>query len=180
MARREEDGSGVAVLNRDAATPPTSDTNNGTSTSTGPSTPAAATPAAGTRKPKRNLDDMGPNEAISINVRIPNGLRMKMAETATQQNTSVPQLVAQMLAQAYTYELPKSTRPPRIKKYANAQERIAAQKAAQAKQRTITRALLKAVEEGKINVDVDSLVAQFTANEDAAKASAAANAEATS
>lgn len=138
----------------------------------------AATPA---KAAKRNPDEMGPDEIIGINVRMPNALRMKLGETAKEQNTSIPQLVATMLASAYEFELPKPSRPPRTKKYNTPEERKQAQKDQQQHQRDITRALLKAVEDGKIQgVDVEALVAEFKAQQaaqEAAKAAAATEGE---
>lgn len=168
MARRDEEG-GVAVLNRpvgeDGELPATN--SNGTE--------GAAT-GTGTRRArvKRDVDQMGPNEMISLNVRVPNALRLQLASTATEQSTSVPQLVAQMLATAYNFELPKPQRAARIKKYASAEERKAAQKADQQRKRMVTKAILRAVEQGTLpGLDIDAMVAQI-AEEEAKKAASGA------
>jgi len=121
------------------------------------------------RRARRDPDTLADTDMISLNVRVPNGLRKQLASTAVEQSTTVPQLVAQMLAGAYGYELPKSTRAPRTKKYANKEERIQAQKAAQQKNRQITRAILAAVEEGKIDVDIEALLAEMASKQAAAE-----------
>lgn len=143
--------------------PDTTNVQNGTDGEAGAAAEAAVTEAA--KKVKRNPDEMGPDEVIGINVRIPNALRKLLADTAVKQSTSVPQLVATMLAQAYEFTLPKPARAPRIKKYENKEQRLAAQKAAQQKQRMQTKALLRLVEQGKIDVNLDELVAQMEAEQ---------------
>lgn len=161
MARRDD---GTAVLDREAL----DESVNGTGAEGATEGATGDAPARRTRA-KRNPEDMGPEEIISLNVRVPNALRAQLAGTATEQNTSVPQLVAKMLADAYGFELPKPQRAARVKKYASAEERKQAQKDAQAKQRLITKAVLKAVEDGTIDVDVEALIARIK-EEEAAKA----------
>jgi hypothetical protein len=178
---------GTAVLDRPVGDAPAGDAPsvNGSEGAQG-AVGAAADPnseqAAAAKKAKRNPDELGPDEIVGINVRLPNALRMKLGDTAKEQNTSIPQLIAQMLATAYEFELPKPSRPPRTKKYNSPEERKAAQKEAQQKQRDITRALLAAVEAGKIQgVDVEALVAEFKAEQakkDAAEGAATAGAAA--
>jgi hypothetical protein len=54
-------------------------------------------------------------------------------------------------------------KPKRVKKYASKEERLQAQKDAQQHKRLVTRAILEAIEAGKINVDIDALVADLQA-----------------
>lgn len=181
MPRRDGDEGGVAVLNRPVGDEngPSADmgaSTNGTEGATGeaPSGETAAPEPVKRTRVKRDVDQMGPEEVISLNVRVPNALRLKIAETAKEKNTSVPQLVSEMLATAYEFELPKPKRAARVKKYDSPEERKAAQKKAQAHQRMVTKAILRAVEQGTIpGLDVDALVAQIQAEETAKAASAA-------
>lgn len=167
MARREGT-EGMAVLDRPFGAGVDDDSQNGAGTE---NDAQATTQTSGTKRaPKRSADERGDSEMISLNVRVPNALRKQIAETAVTQNTSVPQLIAQMLADAYTFELPKSTRAPRTKKYASKEDRIAAQKAQQQKNRQITRAILQAVEDGKLDVDIDALLAEMQAKQTEAEA----------
>jgi len=66
-----------------------------------------------------------------------------------------------MVAEAYGFELPKTTRAPRIKKYASKEDRIAAQKAKQQRDRQVSRAILQAIEEGKLDVDIETLLSDL-------------------
>lgn len=183
MARRDGE-SGTAVLDRDTLDAPENGTGalegdasgqdaSGTGEGAGVAPDGATAGSGRAKRTKRDPSAMGPEEIISLNVRIPNALRSLVAKTAEEQQTSVPQLVANMLASAYAFELPKPARTARVKKYANPEERKQAAKDAQAKQRAITRAVLKAVEEGKVNLDIDALVAQLKADEEAKAAAAA-------
>lgn len=165
MARRDgmED---VAVLDRPVGDVKPEDADTSTEDDTEDEKPAP-------RAAKRNSDDLPDDEVISLNVRVPNGLRKAIAITAQDRQTSVPQLIAEMLSDAYSYALPKPTRAPRTKKYANKEERLAAQKAQQAKNRAITKAILAAVEEGKIDMDIEALLAEMQAKQGATAAAAA-------
>lgn len=181
MPRRDEN-TGTAVLDRPVGEEPQANQNGTEAGATAAENQASQQEAAATatRAPKRNPDELGPDEIVGINVRMPNALRLKIAETAKAQNTSVPQLLASMVAEAYSFELPKPSRPARIKKYDTPEQRKEAQKAAQAKQRTTTRALLAAIEDGKLgDIDVEALVAEYAAKQAAAAAVAPEGGEAT-
>lgn len=113
---------------------------------------------------------LGPDEMVSLNVRVPNGLRTKLESTATGQEISIPQLVTRMLADAYDYTLPEIAKKSR-KKYASDEERKAALKKSQERSRTQTKALLAAVEEGKLgDINLEALVAEYLAKQEAEKA----------
>lgn len=189
MPRREgNDNSGAAVLDRPVSdtSAPTSDTvGDGEGTGTGASelssmaegalqqqTATAAADTA-TKAPKRNLDDAPDDEIVGVTVRVPNLLRKKIAETAVAQNTSVPQLLAHMVAEAYSFVLPAPERAPRTKKYDSPEERKNAQKRDQQRQRLLARKVLDAVEKGIINVDTAALIAEVDAELDASAAKAA-------
>lgn len=189
MPRRDE--SSTPVLDRpvegQAQTQDGESVNGTENVGTEAGTPGAGTPAqaVAARKAKRNPDELGPEEIISINVRMPNALRMQVAGTAVEQSTSVPQLITSMIADAYGFTLPETAKPKTRKKYASKEERMQAQKAAQQAQRVKTRAILDAIEEGKLNVDMDALLAAYNekqareaaekqAREDAATATATA------
>lgn len=166
MARRDDGTDGnVAVLNRPIGDIAGTDTDsaNGVATDDGmhPASDEASGTSGGTRKAKRNSDELPDSDIISLNVRVPNGLRKQIAVTAVEQQTSVPQLVANMLANAYSYELPTPARAPRIKKYGSKEERLAAQKATQQRKRDVTKAILAAIESGKLDLDVDALMAEM-------------------
>lgn len=161
MARRED----MAILDRPVDDTLGEQSDNGAYAASESGTESGGAGQSTGRRTKRNPDDLADGDMISLNVRVPNGLRKLLAGTAVEQETSVTQLVAQMLAGAYSYELPKTTRAPRTKKYANKEERIAAQKAAQQKNRQITRAILAAVEEGKLDVDIEALLADMAAKQ---------------
>lgn len=113
------------------------------------------------KRQRRNPDDLPDNEVVSVNIRFPNALRKRLAETAVEQQTSIPQLIVSMVAEAYGFELPKTTRAPRIKKYASKEDRIAAQKAKQQRDRQVSRAILQAIEEGKLDVDIETLLSDL-------------------
>lgn len=151
MPRRE--GENMAVLDR----PVTSE--NGTDAAD----EAQETAQAVVKRARRDPDALGDEEIVGINLRMPNALRKQMASTAEEQNTSVPQLILSMLANAYNFTLPTPTRAPRVKKYANKEERIQAQKETQQHKRLVTRAILDAIEAGKIDLDIDALVADLKA-----------------
>lgn len=181
MARRDEVGTGTAVLDRETldtsangteGTPEGAEATGAQDGATGAGEGEQSTAAASTARVRRDPAQMGPEEIISLNVRIPNALRAMVAKTAEEQQTSVPQLVATMLASAYSFELPKPARPARIKKYSSPEERKQAQKDQQAKQRLITKAVLRAVEQGTLNLDVDALIAEIKAEETAKAAGA--------
>lgn len=127
------------------------------------------------KRQRRNPDELPDSEIISLNVRFPNALRKQVATTAAEQQTSVPQLIVSMVAEAYGYELPKSTRTTRTKKYANKEERIAAQKAKQQRDRQVSRAILQAVEEGKLDLDIEGLLADLRSKANAEDAATAAS-----
>lgn len=128
-------------------------------------TPISAGKRGGKREP-RDFANIGPDEMVSLNVRVPNGLRGKLEETATGQNLSIPQLITKMVSEAYEYTLPQTATKKR-QKYASEEERKKAQKDAQAHNRMVTKALLDAVNEGKLGIDVEALVAEYLAKQQA-------------
>lgn len=139
---------------------------------------AATLDAPKAPRKKRGPRVYGPNDLVGVMIRVPEGLRKQIEGTANEQSVSVPQIVVRMIADAYEYTLPSAAKRTRAK-YASDAERKAATKAAADKKRATIQALLKAVEDGKIDVDVDALVAEMQANAKAeADAKAAASASA--
>jgi hypothetical protein len=123
---------------------------------------------------------------FGITVRVPQELKNKLDESAKAQDTSTPQFILRGLAGWYEYKLPEAAKKTRrVQKYATEAEKKQAQRDSQAASRLRVRALLAAVEDGKIDVDIDALVADLKAKqeaaaaEDAATAAAAANSTAT-
>jgi hypothetical protein len=149
----------MAVLDRPATD---AATENGQTDAGASDTSGEAAAAEAVKRVRRDPDQMGDEEIVGINIRMPNALRKQMAATAEEENTSVPQLILSMLAQAYSFTLPEA-KPKRVKKYASKEERLQAQKDAQQHKRLVTRAILEAIEAGKINVDIDALVADLQA-----------------
>lgn len=182
MAERKPvtNGSNAAVLNR----PLTEDVDslNGTGTGTDAYTGTTndggesegESEVAATKAPKRNLDDAPDDEVVGITMRVPNAFRKLLAKTAVDQKTSVPQMLAQMAAEAFNYTLPEPERAPRLKKYDSPEERKKAQVKDQQRQRLIARKALEAVEKGNLQVDMVALMAEV----DAELAANAAKAEA--
>ncbi len=122
----------------------------------------------------------GPDDLVGVMIRVPFALRQMVEQTADEQTpkVSVPQIVVRMIADAYGYKLPEAARKSRAK-YANEEDKKAAIKAARDKQRNTVKAVLLAVEQGKIQgIDLDALVAELQAKEAAALAAKEAEAEA--
>lgn len=148
----------------------------------GQTTEGTATDTGTGKRAKREPVDftkLGPNEMVSLNVRVPNGLRSKLEEDSTKQEISIPQYVTRMLADAYEYTLPEVAKKSR-KKYTTDEERKAAQKASQEKSRTTTKALLDAAQSGKLGIDIEALVRDYVAKQAAEEATKAASGEGTS
>lgn len=130
-----------------------------------------ATPAK-VKKEKRKPEDIGPKEIISLNVRVPNELRAMVAKSALERETSVPQLVAEMLAEAFEYKLPETARPARvIRPGLTPEQRKQENKKKAEKARNTTQAILAAAKSGLLgDIDIDALVAEYTAKKEAEKA----------
>lgn len=193
MAERKANGTGTsntAVLNRpltedvdalngtgDIDTGEQDTGTDGTQGSAEGASGEGAEAASASKAPKRNLDDAPDDEVVGITIRVPNGFRKQMAKTALEQKTSVPQMLAQMAAEAFDYKLPTPERAPRLKKYDSPEDRKNAQKRDQQRSRLVARKVLESVEKGIINVDMPALLAEVDA-ELAAKAAEAASAAA--
>jgi hypothetical protein len=118
---------------------------------------------------------------FGITVRVPQELKNKLDESAKAQDTSTPQFILRGLAGWYEYKLPEAAKKTRrVQKYATEAEKKQAQRDSQAASRLRVRALLAAVEDGKIDVDIDALVADLKAKQEAAAAEDAATAAANS
>jgi hypothetical protein len=117
-----------------------------------------------------------PKALVGIMVRVPQELHAQIYADAKTQDTSGPQLVQKMLADAYGYELPTPVRKAR-KKYETEEEKRQAQRDSQKASRDTARAVLRAVERGDIQVDLPTLLARLKAEEEE-KAKAKAEAEA--
>lgn len=185
MAGKDDKATGVQTGGQTAGTAlldaPTGQGTNGVQGGEGTSVGGAAEGTSGeqqaanevaeaAKKVKRNPDELPDDEVVGINIRIPNALRKLIAADGLKASpqVSVPQLVASMLASAYSFELPKPARPARLKKYASKEERLAAQKREQQRARNVTKAVLKLVEEGKLEgINIDELVAQIEAEQQA-------------
>lgn len=190
MPTRQGNSNNVAVLDRPAGGETLADlagqstdtdvsnTDTGASTGEQQTGEGASGETASAKAPKRNLDDAPDDEIIGITLRVPNGFRKQLAKTAVEQNTSVPQMLAQMAAEAFSYTLPKPERAPRIKKYDTPEQRKEAQKSEQAKQRLVARKVLEAVEKGIIQVNMADIMKEVE-TELAAKAAKDAEAAAT-
>jgi hypothetical protein len=176
----------VAVLNRPADGESLTDTVNGLDgdegtqgSSEGTDTDSGEDATTAQRAPKRNLDEAPDDEVVGITIRVPNGFRKLLAKTALDQKTSVPQMLAQMAAEAFEYTLPTPERAPRIKKYDTPEQRKEAQKTDQRRQRLVAQKVLEAVEKGIVQVDMQAVLAEVDAElksraeSDAAKAATA-------
>lgn len=172
MARRDGDTALMDAPTGDAETPEAPGTNGAASGSGG------ASSKAGKAKEEKTY---GPNDLVGVMIRVPFALRQQIEKTADEQTpkVSVPQIVTRMIADAYQYTLPEAARKSRAK-YDSEEEKKAAQKATRDKQRLTVQAVLRAVEQGKISVDLEALIAELQAKEAAEEAAkAAAKAEST-
>lgn len=119
-----------------------------------------------------------PKSLVGIMIRVPQELRSMIEVDVKLQDTSMPQLVAKMLADAYGYTLPIPARKAR-KKYATDEEKKQAQRDSQKNSRDTARAVLRAVERGDIQVDLPTLIARLKEEEAAKEAAKAAEGAAT-
>lgn len=103
------------------------------------------------------LQDLAPGTRVSIMVTMPVELKIKLLDEAAKsgENMTLARFVRETLADKFDVELPNVIRT-RSKKYATEEERVAAQKAASKKRNDLIKKLLKAYNEGEI--DLESLV----------------------
>jgi len=103
------------------------------------------------------LQDLAPGTRVSVMVTMPVELKIRLLDEAAKsgENMTLARFVRETLADTFDVELPNVIRQ-RAKKYATEEERIAAQKAASKKRNDLIKSLLKAYNEG--NIDLESLM----------------------